>query len=113
MSKDSILIVSALPAEGVPASEAGLKSKLTPQFFGEVATDALSKAIAAFSEQITKTLDEAGTLNGRAYQVDQIEVSAVVTADGNIGILGSTVGGSVQGGIKFIWKRKDRPSSSH
>ena len=103
------MIVSALPGGGIAAPETGLKSKLTPQFFGEIAPDTLSKTIASFSNQITKILDEAGAMVGRSYQMDQIEISAVVTADGKIGFLGSSLGGSVQGGMKFVWKRKHDP----
>lgn len=107
MRTDKILIVSGVPPQPSEASKATLQSKLTPQFSGETTPDALSKSIAMFAAQITKVLDEAETLKGNSYCVDQIEVSAVVTADGKIGILGSSFGGSVQGAMKFVWKRRE------
>lgn len=112
MSKDKILIVSALPGGGIAESESGLKSKLIPQFFSEIDPDKLSKTIAAFSNQIVKMLDEAGAMDGLSYQMDQIEISAVLTADGKIGILGSSLGGSVQGSMKLIWKQKSHANSA-
>jgi hypothetical protein len=110
MRTSKILIVSSIPAEPMVSSKAPLSSKLTRQFFGEVAPEVLSEAVASFAEQVTKALDGADTLEGATYRVDQIEVSAAVTADGKVGILGSSLGGSVQGAMKFVWKRREPTS---
>lgn len=43
---------------------------------------------------------------GKDFQLDAVEISAVMAADGKLGILGASIGGKAEGALKFIVKRR-------
>ena len=106
MKQETVPVVSGIPSTQIESSEAGLASKLTPQFFGETTWNGLAAALSEFSQHISKALDAAGVVDSKCFHVDQVEVSAVITADGKLALLGSSFGGGVEGGVKFVWRRK-------
>lgn len=107
MAPESILIVSNVPAAGQTASQGGLASKGVDRFFGDVSPDVLEHTIKTFAAQMTRVLNTIEQRPTGELSISQVEVSAIVTADGKVGLLGSSIGGSVQGAMRFVWRRPD------
>jgi hypothetical protein len=102
----TVPVVSSIPGSQIKSSEAGLGAKLTPRFFGETTWSDLAAALSDFSQHVSKALDAAANVENACFHVDQVEVSAVVTADGKLALLGSSLGGGAEGGVKFVWRRR-------
>lgn len=109
MRNNTVRIISSIPAAGFSPTGAGLEAKAFPKFIGEVDAASLAATLQAFGTQLSTVLDGLGTVAGGKFEADVIEVSAVLSADGKIGLLGSSVGGGIEGAMKVVWKRA-RPS---
>jgi len=98
-----IWIVSSEPAStnyGV-----GQESLGEFQFKEEVDVNKLKSMVNEFTKDIGEVFEEVDSKNSK-FCVDSIELSAVMAADGKLGILGSSVGAKIEGSIKFVLKRK-------
>ena len=84
--------------------ERGLPDAIARGTVQSISVSTLKKNMAAFFDQLREIL-QAGSDTIGAYQVEQVEVDAQVTADGKVCLLGSGVQLGFQGGIKFILKR--------
>jgi hypothetical protein len=69
-----------------------------------VLVEKLKPAVKEFAEQMGSILVSIRDPGG--YSLDEVELTLQVTAEGKIGLLGSTVGGSSVGGIKMKFKKR-------
>jgi hypothetical protein len=61
--------------------------------------------MAGFFEQLREILDTGKDKIG-AFTVEEVNVSAQISGDGQVCLMGSGIKVGVQGGIKFVLKRK-------
>lgn len=74
--------------------------------FAKIPTKILSSSIQSFVGDIGKILDKVDSSLSK-FEISEIEVSAAVTASGELSLIG--IGGGelgVEGGIKFVFKKK-------
>ncbi len=64
----------------------------------------LKENMENFYNQLLETLDTGRNKIG-AFEVEQVEVSAQISGDGKVCLLGSGMEVGVEGGIKFVLKR--------
>jgi len=77
-----------------------------------IPTKTLGNNIQGFVDDISKILDKIDA-NISKFDVEEIEVYATVTASGELSLLG--VGGGelgIEGGIKFVFKKKEEQKKS-
>jgi len=70
-----------------------------------VAVDEVQKNMIRFLTSIRDTLAKGAAIAGE-YEVDTVEINAQISADGQIGFMGSNVGMAGSAGIKFVFKRR-------
>ena len=104
--KDSIIIISDLyveerTIEGKPIR--GIDSKARG-IVNEVSIDKLKDNMNRFLSYL-RDLMESGEARLGAFEISEIEVTAQVTGDGRVGLMGTGVEVGVSGGIKFILTR--------
>jgi hypothetical protein len=71
----------------------------------EVAVDQVEENMARFLSGVGGIIDRGARLTGE-YEVETVEVNAQISADGQIGFMGSGIGMTGSAGIKFVFKRK-------
>ncbi len=98
-----IWIVSSKPASTNYGSSQESFSEF--QFKEEVDVQKLKSMVIEFTKDIGDVFDDVDSSNSK-FNLDTIELSAVMAADGKLGILGSSVGAKIEGSIKFVLKRK-------
>lgn len=73
-------------------------------FKEEVDVEKLKRMVQEFADSIGDIFDSMES-KSKNFAVDSIELNAVMAADGKLGILGSGIGGKVEGSIKFVLKK--------
>lgn len=72
-----------------------------------LSVDKIRESITEFSNTISEILSSLPE-NENGFSVDQIEAHAVVDFEGGIQLLGAKLGASVEGGLKFVWRRSKK-----
>ena len=70
-----------------------------------VAVDQVEKNMARFLSGVGDIINKGAELTGE-YEVETVEVNAQISADGQIGFMGSGIGMTGSAGITFVFKRK-------
>jgi hypothetical protein len=70
----------------------------------EIPQDLFYDNAKKFIAQVQKILAESVQISGD-YSLDTVEVNAEISANGQIGFMGTGVGITGKGGIKFVFKR--------
>ena len=70
-----------------------------------VAVDQVEKNMTRFLSGIGDIINKGSEVTGE-YEVDTVEVNAQISADGQIGFMGSGIGMTGSAGITFVFKRK-------
>ena len=84
--------------------ERGPGESLAKGVINAISVSSLKANMEHFFNQLHEILDSGKDKIG-AFQVEQVEVSAQITGDGKVCLMGSGVEVGVQGGIKFVLKR--------
>ena len=87
---------------GRPLRARGIGEKVVKA--SSVAVDEVQKNMTKFLSGIRDTLAKGAAITGE-YEVDTVEINAQISAEGQIGFMGSNVGMMGSAGIKFIFKR--------
>ena len=91
-----------------PVSTNYESSNLTMNHFSfkeEVSVEKLKEFITEFTSNLQSAFEDIDVLE-KKFSIETIELSAAMAADGKLSILGTSVGGKVEGSIKFVFKRK-------
>lgn len=106
-SNDSILIAGGTALDEKPArQERGLGRSKKEVEVKPVQVSELRKNVNTFFSQLSEILDMDKCKVG-AFQVNQVEISAQITGEGKVCLLGSGTKLGVSGGFKFILERAD------
>jgi hypothetical protein len=102
---DQILVVTGI-GERIEEGrvERGIGETLAKGAINTVSVSTLKKSMESFFRQLREILDTGRERIG-AFEVDQVEVSAQITGDGKVCLMGSGVKIGVQGGVTFLLKR--------
>jgi len=105
---NSILIVSAIAgsnAAGPSRPERGaVTDKLVAGAVNAINASVLKTNMDAFFSQL-REIFASGVEKIGAFEVSEVEISAQITADGQVALMGSGVRLEAQGGIKFVFSR--------
>ncbi|MGD8372617.1 MAG: hypothetical protein PVF76_16460 [Syntrophobacterales bacterium] len=103
---DQILIVTSIEekADDQRRRERGLGDRLTQGVISAISVSELKKNVESFFAQLKEILDTGVERIGR-FEVDQVEISAQITGEGKVCLMGSGVQLGAEGGIKFVLKR--------
>ena len=102
---DQILVVTAAGDQAAgQRRERGLAGTLTTRIVNSIGVSALKESMKSFFDQLREILDT-GEDKIAAFQISQIEISAQITGDGKVCLLGSGASLEVQGGLKFVLER--------
>ncbi len=104
--ENTVLIFDAMPAtpggDARPMQARGVAEKL--QSAVEVGVEQLEQNFGAFLANLGRILGKAESMAG-TYQVDRVEIEALVSADGKVGLAGSSVGLSGKSSVKLVLVR--------
>jgi len=105
---DVILIADSLDesASPTPFRERGIGGGSTKAMVKAVNVNELKENVKHFFSQLNEILVTGGDKVGE-FSVNQVEISAQITGEGKICLLGSGTKMSVNGGLKFILTRKN------
>lgn len=105
-SDEQILVVTG--GSGVPPAERAIRGvpSVLQDGLNTIAVSTLKKNMTAFFNQLREILDT-GTAEFLTFEVNKVEVSAQITADGKVALLGSGGQIGVKGGITFVLQRKN------
>ncbi|MFC1981255.1 hypothetical protein ACFLVN_03345 [Chloroflexota bacterium] len=70
-----------------------------------VAVDQVEKNMTRFLSGVGDIINRGAEVTGE-YEVETVEVNAQISADGQIGFMGSGIGMTGSAGITFVFKRK-------
>jgi hypothetical protein len=87
--------------------ERGFGEKVLKKAVNTVSVSTLKENMQAFFHQLQEILGPEKETIG-AFELSQIEVTAHVTGDGKVCLLGSGVKIEIQGGIKFVLERTQK-----
>jgi hypothetical protein len=71
-----------------------------------VSVETFQKNMKLFVQDISDSLNQID-VELQGYELSQIEISATVTAGGSISLVGGGINGSIQGGLKFTFRKVD------
>ena len=98
---NTILVISSVGGVAEEKrTERGIGGKLVSNVVHSVSVSVLKKNMESFFNQIREIL-ETGTDQVGAFQVSEIEVSAQISGEGQVALMGSGAKIEAQGGIKF------------
>jgi hypothetical protein len=104
---DHILLIAGISARtGDGRPERGIGDALA-RAVSAVDVSVLAKNMESFLAQLRTILSPGATSVG-GFQIAQVEVSAQITADGQVCLLGSGAKVEMQGGVKFVLRRVER-----
>lgn len=107
-TNETILIAGSFDGKTeVARHERGLGGGNTEPLVSSVGVSELRKNVDTFFRQISEIL-ETDSFRAGAFQVDNVELSAQITGEGKICLLGSGTRLAVGGGLKFVFKRKEK-----
>jgi len=102
---EHILVLTGLPDQPEKGRlERGRSERILKKGINAVSVSALKENMQAFFHQLQEIIGPGKETIG-AFELSQIEVTAQVTGDGKVCLLGSGVKIEVQGGIKFVLNR--------
>jgi hypothetical protein len=87
--------------------ERGLGERILKRGVSAVSVSALKENMQMFFRQLQEIVGPGKETIG-AFELSQIEVTAQVTGDGKVCLLGTGAKIEVQGGIKFVLKRSQK-----
>jgi len=99
----SVWIVSTEPASTEYGGSSTSASQL--RFKEQVSLAKLKAMVSEFATDLAGLVEDVQS-SASKYDLDSVEINAVMAADGKLGIFGSSVGGKVEGGLKFVLKLK-------
>ena len=103
--EEQILIVTGIgETRKEHRAERGFSDSLVKGAVNSVSVAILKENMASFFGQLREILDNGADRIG-VFDVEEVEVSAQITGDGKVCMMGSGVQVGVQGGIKFLLKR--------
>jgi hypothetical protein len=104
-ANEHILILTGLTDQPeAERAERGAGDRVLKRIVNTVSVSALKENMQAFYRQLQEIIGPGKEKIG-AFELSQIEVTAQITGDGKVCLLGSGAKIEVQGGIKFILKR--------
>ncbi|WP_300455984.1 hypothetical protein [Desulfobacula sp.] len=86
--------------------ERGLGGTIKKSVVNAVGVQELKKNVTTFFSQLNEILVTSGDRVG-SFRVEQVEISAQITGEGKVCLLGSGTKVGVGGGLKFVLKRSD------
>jgi hypothetical protein len=86
--------------------ERGLGGSIKKGVINSVGVQELKKNVTTFFSQLNEILVSSGERVG-SFKVEQVEISAQITGEGKVCLLGSGTKVGVGGGLKFVLKRSD------
>lgn len=105
-NRETITIYSELhpqsSAAGYRSDDSRLEQSRSPSNSARI--EKVKKSISDFSDAVSEILSSLPT-NESGFSVDQIEAHAFIDYEGGIQLIGAKFGASVQGGLKFVWRR--------
>ncbi len=95
---------------GIPTVEGGLSVR--PLFPKQLKSDEVKKSLSEAAQGFAEYLDKLAKQEneGLTFTLEEAEVTMQVSQSGKVNIYVADVGGAIQGGIKFKWKRKTHTS---
>jgi hypothetical protein len=104
-STDQLFVLTSIEEEtGGKPVERGLRDALKKSAIKAVSVSALKENMDRFFNQLREILDTGKDKIGE-FEIDEVEVSAQITAGGEVCLLGSGVKVETEGGLKFVLKR--------
>ena len=91
------------PSRPLFRSDRGIREKVIKAT--SVAVDQVEENMKQFLSGICDIVSRGADVVGE-YEVDTVEVNAQISADGQIGFMGSRIGMTGSAGITFVFKRK-------
>ena len=110
-AKETSIIVFDVESEqqagpgGRPLQPRGISDLLRKVAGHSVAVDRVKRNITQFLSSVQDMLAEGADAAGD-FRVDTVEIDAQISAEGQVGFMGSGVGMSGSAGIKFVLKRR-------
>ena len=112
-AENTVRIFDAVPAapggDTRPMQPRGLADKL--QNAVDVGVEQLEQNFASFLANIGRILGKAESV-AETYQVDRVEIEAMVSADGKVGLAGSSVGLSGHSSLKLVLVRAGKAGAA-
>jgi hypothetical protein len=108
---DTILIIDrvdemTVPADGRPIHPRDLrKMRETVMHATEHAVEEMRENMTRFIHGVQQMLADGAAISGE-FQIEEVEVSALVTGEGKIGFAGTGMNLQGETGLKIIFKRK-------
>ena len=104
-STSAILITTSLDGERGPGrTERGLSDAVAESVLKAVPVQVLKTNMGHFFDQLRDILSTGPETIGD-FEVSQVEVSAQITGDGQVSLIGSGLKIGVKGGVTFVLKR--------
>lgn len=109
MAEDAVWIVTGL-GQDVPVTptgriERGAASAVASSVLRAVEVGALKENMERFLGQLREILG-AGVERVGAFELSEVELTAQISADGKVGLVGSGIGVEAQGGIRLTLRRR-------
>lgn len=102
---EQILVLTELSGQSqADRVERGLGDRVLKRAASAVSVSALKENMQAFFHQLQEIIGPGQETIG-AFELSQIEVTAQITGDGKVCLLGTGAKIEVQGGIKFVLNR--------
>lgn len=102
---EHILVLTEFSDQAAPGRvERGLGDSILKRGPSAVSVSALKKNMQAFFGQLGEIVAP-GAVTVGAFELSQIEITAQITGDGKVCLLGTGAKLEVQGGIKFVLNR--------
>ena len=95
-------LAPTLASDGRPIQARGVAEQL--QRATDVSVEQLERNFSAFFANVERILSQAQTQVG-VFQVERVEIEAVVSADGKVGLMGSSIGVAGKSTLKLVLER--------
>lgn len=105
-NKDILVVYSELPSPGARQSYRSDESRLE-QKAGHTChftTEKVKQSISSFASVMSDILASIHETNGE-FRVEEVQIHAVMDMEAGIQIIGAKLGGGIEGGMRFVWKR--------
>lgn len=105
-NEDTILIAGEIDSPSQPGrKERGFGGESRAATVNPVRVDELRRNVDTFFHQLSEILETDRERIG-GFQIDHVEISAQITGEGKLCLLGSGTKVGVGGGLKFVLKRR-------
>jgi hypothetical protein len=89
---------------GYTSDESRLEQRGEPS--RRISLEKVKESISQFSSLMSQILSSMPQAD-KGFQVEEVQVHAFIDVEGGIQLLGAKFGSTVEGGLKFVWKRQD------